>query len=103
MPSRTIALPNPTGLHARPAAVFSKAAADSGADVTVSKDDQTANAKSLLSLLTLDCHKGDIVTISVEGDDADRVLDELVALVESGLGEPLEAGGGEGGQGSAAS
>jgi phosphotransferase system HPr (HPr) family protein len=100
MPSKTIALPNPTGLHARPAAVFSKAAAGSGADVTVSKDNQTANAKSLLSLLTLDCHKGDVVTINVEGDDADRILDELVALVESGLGEPLEAGGGGGGGGS---
>ena len=91
MPSRTIALPNPTGLHARPAAVFSKAAAESGADVTVSKDDRTANAKSLLSLLTLDCHKGDVVTITVEGDDSDRILDELIALVESGLGEPVES------------
>lgn len=48
MPSRTIALPNPTGLHARPAAVFSKAAAaNTGAEVTVAKDDRTANAKSL--------------------------------------------------------
>jgi phosphotransferase system HPr (HPr) family protein len=92
VPSKTIALPNPTGLHARPAAVFSKAAAETGAEVTVAKDDNTANAKSLLSLLTLDCHKGDVVTITVEGgDDADRILDELVALVESGLGEPLES------------
>ena len=62
--------------------------------MTVAKDDQTANAKSLLSLLTLDCHKGDVVTITVEGDGADAALDELVALVESGLGEPLEAEGG---------
>lgn len=101
MPSRTIALPNPTGLHARPAAVFSKAAAGSAAEVTVAKDDRTANAKSLLSLLTLDCHKGDVVTITVEGDEADRVLDVLVALVESGLGEPLEGGqAAEGGGGS---
>jgi hypothetical protein len=37
----------------------------------------------------------------VEGDDADRVLDDLVALVESGLGEPLESGGGGGGGGAA--
>ena len=94
MPSRTVALPNPTGLHARPAAVFSRAAAAASADVTVSKDDQTANAKSLLSLLTLDCHKGDEVTITVEGENADTVLDELVTLIESGLGEPLEGAGG---------
>jgi phosphocarrier protein HPr len=93
VPSRTLPLPNPTGLHARPAAVFSKAAAESGADVTVTKDDRTANAKSLLSLLTLDCHQGDVVTITVEGDDAERVLGELVALVESGMGESAEGEG----------
>jgi phosphotransferase system HPr (HPr) family protein len=87
VPSHTLPLPNPTGLHARPAAVFSKAAVESGVDVTVTKDDRTANAKSLLSLLTLDCHQGDVVTINVEGDDADRVLAALVALVESGMGE----------------
>ena len=103
MPSQTVALPNPTGLHARPAAVFSKAAAASAAEVTVAKDDRSANAKSLLSLLTLDCHKGDLVTVTVEGEDADRVLADLVALIESGLGEPLESGeaaGGQAGEGS---
>ncbi len=87
MPEQTVALPNPSGLHARPAKVFAKAAAASTAEVTVSKDGNTVNAKSVLSVLTLDCHHGDEITISVEGDDAQSTLDELVSLVESGLGE----------------
>ena len=93
MPSRTVVLTNATGLHARPAKVFSQAAATaaaSGATVTLSKGEQSVNARSVLSVLTLDCHQGDEVTITVEGDGAraDAVLADLAALVESGLGEP---------------
>lgn len=87
MPSATVTLPNPSGLHARPAKNFAKAAARHDGDVTVAKDGEAVNAKSTLSVLTLDCLQGDEVTISVEGEGADDALAELVALVESGLGE----------------
>lgn len=87
MPERTVRLPNPSGLHARPAKVFAKAAARSTADVTVAKDGREVNAKSVLSVLTLDCHQGDEIVIRVEGADASATLAELVALVESGMGE----------------
>lgn len=90
MPEQTVALPNPSGLHARPAKVFAKAAAAVSADVTVAKDGNQVNAKSVLSVLTLDCHHGDEITISVEGEDAETTLAELVSLVESGLGEGVE-------------
>lgn len=87
MPSQTVTLANPTGLHARPAKVFAQAVSESGHQVRLSKDGTTVNARSVLSVLTLDCHNGDQVTIEVEGEDADAVLASLVALVESGLGE----------------
>jgi phosphocarrier protein HPr len=90
MPERTVALPNPSGLHARPAKVFAKAAAQSPAQVTVSKDGNEVNAKSVLSVLTLDCHHGDEITISVVGENAESTLADLIALVESGLGEGVE-------------
>ena len=87
MPSRTVTLPNPTGLHARPAKVFAEAAKGSGHEVRLTKDDTTVNGRSVLSVLTLDCHQGDQVVIEVDGENADAVLESLVALVESGLGE----------------
>lgn len=90
MPEQTVALPNPSGLHARPAKVFAKAAATHDGDVTVSKDGNEVNAKSVLSVLTLDCHHGDEITIRVEGEGARDTLDDLVELVESGLGEGAE-------------
>ena len=87
MPEARVTLRNPTGLHARPAKIFAKAAAAFTADVSVEKDGRRVNAKSVLSLLTLDCHQGDRIVISVEGDDSGATLAELVALVEAKLGE----------------
>ena len=87
MPETTVALPNPTGLHARPAKTFAKAAAAAPGTVTIAKDGNEVDASSVLSVLTLDCHQGDEVTIRVEGEQADETLAQLVALVESGLGE----------------
>lgn len=83
MPEREVKLTNEVGLHARPAAVFSKAAAGFTADVTVGKGGQEANAKSIMAVLKLDVKKGDEVTITTEGDDADNALEELVTLLES--------------------
>jgi phosphocarrier protein HPr len=87
MPERTVKLPNPTGLHARPAKLFAKTAAGLDAEVTVEKDGREVPAGSVLSVLTLDCHQGDEITIRAEGDNAQAAVDELADLVESGLGE----------------
>lgn len=90
MPEQVVVLTNPTGLHARPAKVFATAAAGLAADVTVAKDDREVNAESVLSVLTLDCHQGDEILIRTDGEDAQAALEELVALVEAGLGEDDE-------------
>ena len=83
MPEKEVKLTNEVGLHARPAAVFSKAAAGFSADVTVAKGGQEANAKSIMAVLKLDVKKGDAVTIATEGADAEEALKELVTLLES--------------------
>lgn len=87
MPETAVTLRNATGLHARPAKIFAKAAAAWPADIVVVKDGREVNAKSVLSVLTLDCHQGDEILIRTSGEDADAALSDLVALVEAGLGE----------------
>lgn len=87
MPSKTVVLQNEHGLHARPAAIFVKAAAAHACAIQVSKSGKEANAKSMLSVLTLECHSGDEIVISAEGDGAQAAVDDLGSLVESGLGE----------------
>ncbi len=81
MPSAQVKFTNEVGLHARPAAQFTKAATGFAARVELRKDDQTADAKSLLSVLKLDVRHGDTVTLVTEGADADEALTGLVELV----------------------
>lgn len=70
------------GLHARPASVFVQAVAASGADVTLRYGDKTANAASILGVLTLGVPMG--ARVVLESDD-DRALGQLVTLIETDL------------------
>lgn len=81
--SATVELVNESGLHARPAAEFVKAAAKHEAKVTVNGVD----AKSLLAIMALALPKGATVTIDATGPDAQDAVDRLVELVRSGFGE----------------
>lgn len=82
MAERTVTVASAHGLHARPASLFTQAAAKLGQPVTVTKGDKTVNAASILSVISLGVQQGDEVTLSIEGDDA-SVLDELAQLVET--------------------
>lgn len=81
--SETVELVNESGLHARPAAEFVKAAAKYEASVRVNGVD----AKSLLAIMALALPKGASVTIDGSGPDARDAVDALIALVRSGFGE----------------
>lgn len=81
MAVRRVVVAAEVGLHARPAALFVRAAANAPPDVTVAKGDgEPVNAKSILAVLSLDVRHGDEITIRAEGDAAEQVLDELARL-----------------------
>lgn len=88
MPSRTVTVPNPRGLHARASARFVKTAAAHDAVVTVTRGETTIDGKSIVSLLFLAAAKGSRITIRTSGPEADSALAALCELVESGLGDP---------------
>ncbi|HOG48725.1 MAG TPA: HPr family phosphocarrier protein [Anaerolineae bacterium] len=83
----TLTIHHPAGLHARPAAIFVQAAKRFASDVQVSHGERRANAKSILSVLTLGANQGAVITIKAEGADADEALAALQALVEGNFGE----------------
>ena len=86
MASQTVTLGSKVGLHARPAALFTKAAAAAGIPVTIAKGEGTAvNAASILSVLTLNAGFGDQVTISATCDNAEQVVADLAAMLERDL------------------
>lgn len=87
MPEATVTLHNDTGLHARPAKIFAQTAAASPAAVVVEKNGKSVNGKSVLSVLTLGCDRGDEITIRTSGEGAEEALADLLRLIESGFGE----------------
>ena len=87
MPEITLTVNHEVGLHARPASAFVKTAAGFSSDITVTHGEKTANAKSILTVLTLGAHKGAEILIKAEGDDADDALKALEELVNNNFGE----------------
>lgn len=68
---------HPEGLHARPAARFVQTARRFRSRVWVVYNSREADAKSLLSLLSLGVEQGAVVTIRAEGEDAEQALEAL--------------------------
>jgi phosphotransferase system HPr (HPr) family protein len=93
MPDTTVVVRNPSGLHARPAATFVKAAAGFGSDIRVTNltrdGDRSASAKSILGVMQLAVSQGHELRIEATGADAEQAVTELASLVASGLGETL--------------
>ena len=87
MPEITLTVRHEVGLHARPAALFVQTAKQFKSEITVTHGERTANAKSILSVLTLGANQGAVITIRAEGEDADEALAALESLVESNFGE----------------
>ncbi len=82
MAERTLAVASAHGLHARPAALFVKAVTDSGCTVELQKAERKINAASILGVVSLGIEHGDEVTLRVEGEGADAVLDTLAEFLE---------------------
>jgi len=83
-----VVVPNPQGLHVRPAQRIAEVAQKFQATITISGDDgEPVNAKSPLKVLQLSGPKGTRLTIRAQGADAAEAVAELVALVERGFDE----------------
>lgn len=79
---------NELGLHARAAAQFVQTANKFHADVTVIKDGEEVNGKSILSLMMLAAPIGSEITIKTVGNDAAELLQALLTLIDLKFGEP---------------
>ncbi|MBC5995881.1 HPr family phosphocarrier protein [Romboutsia ilealis] len=84
---RLVSIKNASGLHARPAGMFVKKAAEFKATVEVIAKGKTVNAKSIMGIMSLGLAKGDELTISAKGEDEETAVNTLVELIESGFGE----------------
>jgi len=72
---------NKQGLHARPAALFVQIANKFDSRITVKRNKEKVNGKSIMGILTLGAEKDSTIIIEAEGDDADLAILELEKIV----------------------
>jgi phosphocarrier protein HPr len=86
MAQRNVVIGSSVGLHARPAALFVQAAARQPVKVKIAKvGSDPVDARSILSVLSLDARNGEEVVLSAEGEGDERALAELAELLQSDL------------------
>lgn len=78
---------NKLGLHARAAAQLVQTANRFHADVTVEKEGQQVNGKSIMGILMLAAPRGSRITVEVNGEDAAGAMEAIGRLIEDGFGE----------------
>jgi phosphocarrier protein len=76
-----VSICNARGLHARASAKFVKLASGFDAEIQVSRDGATVDARSIMGLLMLGAGKGSDIEIVAEGADAQAAVAALVDLV----------------------
>jgi len=82
-----ITITNKLGLHARAAAKLVAIANGYSADVTLEKQGQQVNGKSIMGVMMLAASKGSVIRIDVSGEDEEEVMRRLVELIEDKFGE----------------
>ncbi len=78
---KEVIINNKQGLHARPAALFVQITSRYNSEVTLEKDGEKVNGKSIMGILALGAEGGSKIILSAEGDDAQDVFNELEALL----------------------
>ncbi len=82
-----VTIVNRLGLHARPAMVFVDAANLFRSVVTVKRDDQEVDGKSIMMMMLLAATQGTQLELIADGEDAEAAIARLSALVAAGFDE----------------
>jgi phosphocarrier protein len=84
---KVVLIKNELGLHARSAGQIAEIARNSKGNVWLKKDEEKADASSIMDILTLVCEKGTKIRIIIEDSSDTDILNALVELVDNGFGE----------------
>jgi phosphocarrier protein len=87
MPTREVTISNKLGLHARAAAKLVNIANGYSAEVTLEKQGQKINGKSIMGVMMLAASQGTSIRITVSGEEEEEALRSLVDLIDDKFGE----------------
>lgn len=74
---------NPHGIHARPSHALVTAATGFDARIMLEYDGRRADARSILSVMTLGAPAGATVLVRAEGPDAERAVAAMLEILRS--------------------
>lgn len=78
---------NKLGLHARAAAKFVSTASAFSSHVDIEKNGHRVNGKSIMGVMMLAAGKGTVLTLHIDGDDADNCVQSLIELIKNRFNE----------------
>ena len=81
----TYKITDSVGIHARPAGLLVKKAAEFKSDITLLKGDKTADAKKIFSVMALGAKCADEITVKISGVDEESAAAELQTFFEENL------------------
>lgn len=87
MKCTTVAICNKLGLHARASAKFVSLAADFKSEITLARNGQQVNGKSIMGIMMLAAAKGAEIELCADGKDEKRALETLTELINNRFGE----------------
>ena len=82
MAQKKVTISNPSGLHARPAALLVKEAGKFTSKVQLVKEEKEVDAKSLLGVMSLAAKQNDEIIVQAEGEDAEEAVNHLAQFIE---------------------
>ncbi|AKU14536.1 sugar transport PTS system phosphocarrier protein HPr [Azoarcus sp. CIB] len=87
MPRAEAEIINKLGLHARASAKLTQLASSFGADIWLERNGRRVNAKSIMGVMMLAAARGATITIETAGQDEDKALEAVLALIADHFGE----------------
>lgn len=73
----TYTVKDPVGVHARPAGLLAKKAAEFKSKITLIKESKRADTRRIMMLMSLNIKCGDEIIVIVEGDDEDAAAEQI--------------------------
>ncbi len=84
---KQVQLTNKYGLHARPATLLAETANAFHSEITIVKDGQDVNGKSIFGIMMLAAEKGSTLHLKAVGEDAAEAVAALEALIQNKFNE----------------
>lgn len=85
--TETVQVKNALGLHVRPASFVASLAQQSNSEVSLTYRGETIDARSIMSMLILAAAKDAMITVTVDGEDAELTMEKLVTAFDKNFDE----------------